>query len=425
MDFEGLLTECQLITNIEDIEEQLLYHASTFTIIKDVDARVLRKKFGEKLYAVKFGPDGAQHTYARFVYDPYWANGPFGADSLGLPTFNIYTPPAWRKAAYFENSIVEPVSAVPPLIDKFLDHFTAQDKDSREFLLDWLSHALKSRNGTYLCILSKIQGTGKGVLGEMCRAIFGPDNAKKVRGDALNSRFNSQFANTQFIMFDEFNLKDSTALDRAKDLVNAKLEVERKGKDAIEVINQLNGLFASNHMGAIPELGRRFSIPMTSDIQLKLIFSPEEIRSLQYDDELLSQFAKYLWLRSLNITRDMWVPFVSARTNEVRDYGLKEWESLLCEEVFNRCPKGAFVRQDSLKKILAEKTKLRSTPGRKPFGELAFKFPDLLKHHYRMDGKRQEWGLTIVKAFPDFQPGFWCETCEGLIPEGCNCRRDP
>lgn len=423
-DLKDLFRQCQLVTNLSDTEETLLFHEPTQSIIRDIDPKAIGMRLNkeEKEWFFK-DPESGRTSLAKFIYDPYQTQGPRGIKGL-TPTFNTYVPPLWRHDSYFHGAPIVPERKIPPLIAKFLAHFSAGDTDSAEFMLDWLATALHRRNGTYLCILSKIQGTGKGVLGEMCRTIFGENNARKVRGDALNSRFNGQFANAQFIMFDEFDLKNAASLDRAKDLVNAKLEVEKKGKDAVEMDNQLNGMFTSNHMGAIPEIGRRFSLPMTSDVQLKLTFTTEEIRTLQYDTKMLCNFARYLWWRE--VKRDMWLPFLSARTVEVRDYGLKEWESLLAEEVFNRVPKGAFLRQDAMKRILKEKApNLRHLPGRKPFGELAFKFPEHIKHHYRMVNRRQEWGFSFLQEFPDYQVGFWCLKCEGLIPESCNCRRDP
>lgn len=423
MNLKQLFLESILVTNIADNEETLLFHRPTCTILRDIDPKTIKARLNKDETETFFKDPSAEHTeFAKFVYDPYAISGPAGRQGL-LPTFNTYVPPAWRHDNYFHGEPV-PKGFLPPLIEKFFFHFAAHDEASKEFMLDWLATSLHRRNGTYLCILSKIQGTGKGVVGEMCRTIFGENNAKKVRGDALNSRFNGQFANAQFVMFDEFDLKNATSLDRAKDLVNAKLEVEKKGKDAIEMDNQLNGMFASNHMGAIPEIGRRFSLPMTADVQLKLTFSADDIRALQYDTKMISSFACYLWHRK--VTRDTWMPFLSSRTTEVRDYGLKEWESLLAEEVFPRIPVNAFLRQDEMKKILKDKAPgLRNLPGRKAFGELAFKFPEHIRHHHKLMDKRNSWGFTILQTFPDYQAGLWCGKCEGLIPESCTCRRDP
>lgn len=419
--YRDLLAYCLYVRNTADLMECVFFDSA--------DKRIYR--FDPAIIGVCFskGKGEGYSEYlksnsklATFHYNPYAERGPFSKKGR-LSYFNIYLPPKWRRESYFEGIPVIPESSIPPLIDKFINHFTMNSEDSKSFLLDFLANSLKERNGTYLCILSKIQGTGKGVLGEICRGVFGASNMRKVRGDALNSRFNASFAQQQFIMFDEFDFKDKTALDRAKDLVNSEIEIERKGKDTIEIENMLNVYMATNRLEGLKEAGRRFSIPLTADIPLKTVFSNEEIRALQYDEEMIGAFARYLWYR--DVTRDMQLPFISERTEEVKEANLSDWERTAIEELFSACPKEAFVPLTSIQDFVKKRAPhIRSIVGRKAILELTKKYPDQLQFSRPTNEKGvREYGVKIMLEFPDFQPDQFCPTCRTVSNFGL-CEHD-
>ena len=350
----------------------------------------------------------------EFIYDPYAATGP-EAERDGDRVFNTYIPPDWRKASYYEGASIPPAK-LPAPIDAFLSHFTCGDYASKEFIVDFLATAFHKRNGTYLCVLSKMQGTGKGVLGDMARWLYGPSNVTKVRGDTMTGRFNVMLKGKQFVMLDEFEFKDKATLDRVKDLVNARIEIEKKGVDAYQIDNALNLYMATNRLEGLKETGRRFSIPATSDAALLDTFTPEEVDRLVHDKGMGEEFARYLWHRE--VTRDMQKKFESARANEVREANLAEWETLLYEEFFPFCMPGLFVPLKAMQTFLKSKAAhLKGTPGRSKFTALADKFPEFIKFQYVREGEGvRQFGYRIVKEFPYSQAGQWCETCLTIKP---------
>lgn len=404
-----LLGKVEWVRNINRPDEVLFFDPRNCRIITEIDLKVTHLLFGKRLADTLWREQG---KWLEFVYDPYALHGPYGENERGFMVFNTYQPPSWRHASYFDNEVIEPEVRIPSLIDRFLNHFTVEDAESKEFILDFLATALRGRNGSYLCILSKMQGTGKGVLGEMCRKIFGEGNMRKVRGDALNSRFNAAFSGLQFIMFDEFDFKDKGALDRAKDLVNAELEIEKKGVDTFEIANTLNVYLATNRLEGLREPGRRFSIPMTSDRPLKEFFSDDEIKALQYDEPMLEYFARFLWHRK--VKRDMQLPFWSERANEIREANLSEWERLLCEDFLSCTPEGVFVPMDALQGFLKRRLGggAKMVPGKARFSEFAKKFPEYLAFARETNDRGiKEYGVRVLRIFPDYQEGLFCVTC--------------
>jgi len=406
-----ILHRCLWVRNTERPDEALFFNEDEHRIMPELDLKVTYLLYGKRDADMLWRDKG---YWAKFIYDPYAELGPVGENEQGFPIFNTYAPPKWRHANYFLGDLILPEHSIPTLIDRFLTHFTAEHAESKEFLLDFLATALRKRNGSYLCILSKTQGTGKGVLGEMCRTIFGDGNMRKVRGDTLNNRFNAAFLGRQFIMFDEFDFKNKETLDRAKDLVNAELEIEKKGVDAFEISNTVNVYLATNRLEGLKEPGRRFSIPMTSDRPLKEFFSDEEIKRLQYDEKMIFKFARFLWWRE--VKRDMQVPFLSERANEIREANLSEWERLLCEEFFPCVPKGVFVPLESLQAFLKRKSGHgKAVPGRARMSEFAKKFPEffVFDREANLEGIK-EFGIRSIGEFTDFQPGLFCEECRTI-----------
>lgn len=72
----------------------------------------------------------------------------------------------------------------------FFEHLVNNDKDSFDYLLDWLSFSITGRNQTMLVAVGE-QGIGKGILGEIMRELHGHENYAFTSDRSLSGNFNS------------------------------------------------------------------------------------------------------------------------------------------------------------------------------------------------------------------------------------------
>lgn len=146
---------------------------------------------------------------------------------------------------------IKPVQGEYPSIQALLEKITSGDEEGIKWLKHWI--ALKVQNPEIVpkvaVVLSTTPGLGKGTLFYVISRMLGSENCAIIGREALESRFNSRWAQKLFILADEVLCSDNVrdVSDRLKMLIDAPtIELEGKGKDQRQVKNRAAWLFASN-----------------------------------------------------------------------------------------------------------------------------------------------------------------------------------
>lgn len=357
----------KLIINVDEKADKF-YLVDPFTdVVGTINAANAKSLF--------LKPDFSDKTYmADFAYNPYQLKKLYKEE--GFYKFNTYNCPFWLIEHFFYDKELNPCE-LPDLYKSFLVHLTDGDKESYEYILDWLSTMLKSRN---YCILSTIgnQGIGKGVLGSIMEKLVGKDNFSLTDNRLIKKEFNAQILNKRLVYIDELKVQNSTEENRLKLLINDTIEVEKKGVDSVNVKNFSSTYVSSNDFDAVRLRGddRRFSIVDLTDKKLIEVMNQKEINDLLLDENI-DKLARYLWFRVVN--RRMNQVFTSKRTAEVRESALKGWEEWFIEDFCTKKEnKGEILMtkvSDEIENIFGSRTR----PSRKAFGKLREVYPDVFK----------------------------------------------
>lgn len=377
----------KLIVNVDEKVEKY-YMVDPFTdVVSTINAVNAKNLF--------LKPDFSDSTYmADFTYNPYVLKKLYNED--GFYKFNTYNCPFWLIKHFFYEGDVQPCE-MPDLYKAFLGHLTDKDVESYEYILDWLSTMLRSRN---YCILSTIgnQGIGKGVLGAIMEKLVGKDNFSLTDNRLIKKEFNAQILNKRLVYIDELKVQNATEENRLKLLINDTIEVEGKGKDSVNVQNFSSTYVSSNDFDAVRLRGddRRFSIVDLTDKKLIEVMSQKEIESLLLDENI-DKLARYLWFRVVD--RRMNQVFISKRTAEVRESALKGWEEWFIEDFCTKKDnKGEVIMtevSDEIENIFGSRTR----PSRKAFGKLKDLYPSvfsLLRKRVDVGGGEQRLWFLIV-----------------------------
>ncbi len=364
------LNESELIIDASDTKNYITYNKKTKKK-KKVDKNTIFHELGRK--------DGAAFIKAGrscfLAYRPL-ERSIFLTDTDGSPLFNNYNPPEWLFDWFHKQEAVEDC-AFPSIYESLFNFFVNDNKESLEYLLDWLTNGLKKQNLTYLCAVAT-QGVGKNALGDIIKHLFGEENSTKVSHQVFKSHFNAALKNRRFVFVDEVMLTEDESIDRLKDLVNNTITIEEKGKDSESIANYANIYLATNRPDGIPlEVGdRRFSILNFTDVPLvkrpellKIIVDGEHIKP-----ENIAQLGRYLWNRTL--VNNMLLPFKSQKTQLVAEAQYKHWERY----ILNMCKTspGEPFSFDHMRTKVFEKYKI--APGDYKFTDLAKKCPDVLDY---------------------------------------------
>jgi hypothetical protein len=150
--------------------------------------------------------------------------------------------------------------------DQLLKFLTKDEPDILPWIYEWLAYPLQhpgTKMFTSLVVWGTAQGTGKTLLGETMRRIYG-ENFIEIGNDALYSRFNNWASERQLIMATEISSKGQrAAADRLKTLITqTNANIEKKYCDPISVVDCNNYYFTSNHPDALflEDRDRRFVI---------------------------------------------------------------------------------------------------------------------------------------------------------------------
>ena len=175
-------------------------------------------------------------------------------------------------------------------------------------------------------------GIGKGVLGEIMVGLVGSSNFCKTDNRLIRKDFNSQFKNKRLVFCDEINIKKTDHMNKFKDLINQRIEIEGKGENAVNSENFASIYIASNNMDSlfVPENDRRFSIIELTSKRLDIIFNSQEIDEL-ISEKNVNELAAYLYY--LEIDQDeMLKVHRSSRTEEIRRSSLSDAQEWFIED---------------------------------------------------------------------------------------------
>ena len=230
----------------------------------------------------------------EFVYDPFKRERVYEGDDL-ISYFNNYEPPTWMVDEYGQYKEVERVDKMPELFHRFFIHLSNGKESEYDYMVKWLANSIQDRN---FCVLTAIgaPGIGKGVLGNIMLGLVGLSNFTKTDNKLISKDFNAQIRNKRLVFCDEINIKKTNHMNKFKDLVNDKIEIEGKGKDAKLDDNYASIYVASNNLDSlyIPENDRRFSVIELTNNRLDSNFTVEEIEQLN-ELKNIEELAKYLY----------------------------------------------------------------------------------------------------------------------------------
>lgn len=383
------LTSSRLIYNVDDTSDIVFVFNENEDTYDTFDMSVTNKIFPAELQPLI----KARTTAAKIVYEPFNKNifQPANEDHGEVfHKFNIYQHPEWRKEVVNSE---ESIKILPELYHKFFMHIVKGDEKSYEYVLDWLSNALVSRNLTVLCAIASEEGTGKGVLGEIMRNLVGDSNFNKVRDEIFKNKFNNGLRNKRIVQLDEIKLRTDDEMNKFKDIINNSIEIEQKGKDAESLPNYASFYLSSNNIDAIKPSSsdRRFSIVEMSETKLVKVFSKQEINQLA-SGYLIEQVGSFLLNRE--IKNDMFLPFKSSQYEHVREAALAPWQEYMLEDFFHE-HKGREISIKALQQELKDVVGLHYVPGRIKIQRFCKDNPDYFQWRNKSDGSRT---ITCLKS---------------------------
>jgi hypothetical protein len=172
----------------------------------------------------------------------------------------------------------------------------------------------------------------------------------------LRDKFNSQFFNKRFIVFEEVSLEDKSAIAKIKAWCNSKMSIEKKGQDAFTADNWASMVFLMND---ITSLGvnaqeRRFSIPEVATKGLLTSISEKDVGEfksgmLTESESVLTeiaQFGSFLKVRKPVVNEH--TPLKGDYFFKVADAAMIEWHYVLREYVLDNGKIGEMIPIDKV-----------------------------------------------------------------------------
>ena len=174
----------------------------------------------------------------------------------GVATVNLWEYPAYHRAVGVEGTA----------FDEFLV-YVIPDEAERAVFLNWLAWSLKHEEQKprwAVMLYSQKQGTGKTVLTEVVKELFGVANTSRINGvRQLVARFNKEVLQHKLVVVEEIELrKGSKEANQVKSLITEdSTTVEAKGlPSSVEGIN-CAFVMTTNHLPTwLEEADRRFFI---------------------------------------------------------------------------------------------------------------------------------------------------------------------
>jgi len=174
----------------------------------------------------------------------------------GVATVNLWEYPAYRRRE----------SAIGTAFDEFLS-FVIPNETERDVFLNWLAWSLKHEEQKprwAVMLYSQKQGTGKTVLTDLVKDLFGVANTSRINGvRQLVARFNKEVLQHKLVVVEEIEVrKGSKEANQVKTLITEdSTTVEAKGlPSSVEPINCAFLMTTNNLPTWLEEADRRFYI---------------------------------------------------------------------------------------------------------------------------------------------------------------------
>lgn len=314
-----------------------------------------------------------------FDYRPFVKQEIF--KEAGQTNYNSYEPPFWLKPSFYAGTVLPRVAEMPEIHKRMLEHLLGGDAQSIDYVIKWLANSLQGRNRCYLVTIAQ-EGIGKGVLGEVMKALHGDSNyTRTIWGKVKEMKFNSILFNKRIIYIDEIDIKNKSQEDLIKDFTNDTMDVELKGVDSRIVQNYASLYLSSNHLDSlrISPTDRRMSIVEMTETKLPTVFTPEEIDLMYKDPNTIEQLALFLMGVELDQS-ELLAPFISARTALVREASITDMEDYIINE-YCKTYAGKDVPVEELQNHLSEKFGAKFKPTTSYLSNLSTKMPGHYKVH--------------------------------------------
>jgi hypothetical protein len=160
---------------------------------------------------------------------------------------------------------------------KVFENVTGGDKVSLEYLLDWLALPIQSlhlkgkttRMLTGVILASPVEGTGKGTIETLLRAIYNPVHVKAIGQDQLEARFTAFLDSALMLILNEVQGDKGTAKQTAnkiKPLITDPVTyTEAKFRDASQISSVWNVMVTTNEDNAVymTRHDRRYAVMTT------------------------------------------------------------------------------------------------------------------------------------------------------------------
>lgn len=225
-------------------------------------------------------------------------------DTHTYTAVNSYNPPQWLREG---DSITDP--KCPSDMWAFLNHLFP-DEQSLKFVLGWMNIALTDRCETYL-VLNGSKGVGKGIFtNSILKNLVGVSNYKEAPKSLSTSNFNSVLERCRILVMDEFSHDTTDKINALKRYANGEQNIEKKGKDADNLIKvYFSGVLTNNSFMDIKleQDDRRFSVPIITDKPLKDLWGEEgteKFLSNLEDPEYMKQFGYWVKLKCAQSGQD-------------------------------------------------------------------------------------------------------------------------
>lgn len=164
----------------------------------------------------------------------------FKKDSLGrrYVEYNTYQSPVWVEQSPSDSAIEDNIYY------KLLTN-ALKDKESTEYLLDWIHNCRHSKCETAVFLVGT-KGSGKSLIGQTVSHYVGRKNYTRINNSLFNEKFNEQLFEKQFGFGDELSLSTSKELDYFKNYMNPEFSKDGKNEKVTMERNHISLMAAHN-----------------------------------------------------------------------------------------------------------------------------------------------------------------------------------
>tara|TARA_R110002110_G_scaffold83410_1_gene216469 strand:- start:295 stop:2586 length:2292 start_codon:yes stop_codon:yes gene_type:complete len=253
-----------------DWEQELLYKSDHFNRILMTDC-VFDEKEQRVENSKKFIQASNTDKADKLTFDPQEKK----RFSIGGTAYvNSYIP-----------FIVPPVVGDTAWLDEFFEYI-APDPEIRKYLIQWIAHNIRFPGVKIMVaiLIYGVEGTGKGTVYQIIRAMLGKDYVKQVKEEQFKDKFTEHLYKRVVLCIDEIKVDYSnrfSMMNKLKNLITEdEFTVDMKGIRPFETKNVVNFLLLTNHDNAITinDRARRFFVlgihkdPMPSEWYKNIYF---------------------------------------------------------------------------------------------------------------------------------------------------------